>query len=108
MSAAQIAAMLVHAYCRQTWPEPLRHQKDSAQMASTVLCGGFLDVFDFKSFGTHKYIPKDKLNADLGEPEGAGVFGYLRMHDDSYVLQTCDGRLATWSGKDEDKAEWTK
>ena len=108
MSAAQIVTLYVHAHCRQQWPTPMEHQTDSAQMASTVLNGGFADVFDFKGSGSHKYIPSDKLSQDLGEPLGAGVYGYLKMYDDSYVLMTCNGRLAHWSGKDEDIAVWGK
>lgn len=100
MSAAKIAAMLIHAHCRATWPD------SGAEMGSTILNGAFLDVFDFKGSGSHKYVPDERLTADLGEPKGAGVYGYVRMYDDSYVLKTCKGPLAIWSGKDDEKAEW--
>lgn len=106
--AAALAADYIHAWCRQQWPEDKRlaHHKDSAQMASTVANGEMIDVFDHQGGGSHKYIPAAKLTEDLGEPQGAGVFGYWKMYDGSYLLRTCNGRLAHWSGKAEDKAEW--
>ncbi len=103
---AQIAAEYLHAWCRAKWPTPLKHQSDSAQMASTVANGGMMDVFDFKGHGTHKYIPSDKLTVDLGEPKGAGVYGYWKMADNSYLLLTCNGRLAYWNGDEEEVACW--
>jgi hypothetical protein len=42
----------------------------------------------------------------LGMPRVAGVYGYWAMADGSYLLQTCSGRLACWSGKATDKAEF--
>jgi hypothetical protein len=53
-----------------------------------------------------EYIPADRLTQGLGEPPGAGVFSYWKMYDDSYLLRTCDGRLAHWDGTDDGKAEW--
>lgn len=96
---AHIAALYVRAHCKQTF-------NNSDGMESTVVTGGFLDVFDFKSFGSHKYIPTEKLNEDLGLPQGGGVFGYIIMADGSYLLRTCGGRLAYWSGKKEDAAQF--
>jgi hypothetical protein len=104
MSAAKIAALYVHAWCRQTFP-PKDDRDRSVNMASTVLTGGFLDVFDFKDHGTHKYIPTERLNSELGFEQGAGVYGYVKMHDGSYLLMTCDGPLATWSGVEGEVAE---
>lgn len=75
-------------------------------MESTVCNGGLIDVFDHTGYGTHKYIPADRLTAELGMPEGAGVYGFWGMKDGSYLLLTCRGPLAYWSGKAEDKAEW--
>ena len=75
-------------------------------MATTVFNMGMLDVFDHKGSGSHKYIPADRLTDDLGMEQGAGVFGYVKLYDDSYVLKTCNGPLAYWSGKAEDKAMW--
>lgn len=103
---AKIAALYVHAYCRETLKP--RHENDKAHgtaMATTIANGEFMDVFDHKGGGTHKYIPTEKLNNDLGFPQGAGVFGYWLMGDGSYLLRTCDGPLCVWSGKEEDKAE---
>lgn len=99
-NAARIVTVLVHAYCRETWPD------EGAGMASTVFDGSFADAFDIKEHGSYKYIPADKLTADLGEPQDAGVFGYCRLYDGSYVLKTCNGRLAHWTGKDTDAAIW--
>lgn len=108
---AKIAALLLHAYCRQTWPgdetktEPGK-AGNGANMASTV-ANSWFEVFNHTSSGTHKYIPADKLTDDLEQPRGSGVYGYYKMADDSYVLLTCKGPLAVWSGKPEDKAEWS-
>lgn len=114
MTAARIVTAYVHAYCREAFPDEGRKLPSGTpcsfgvQMASTVCNGPMMDVFDYQSLGSYKYIPSDRLTADLEERQGAGVYGYWKMYDDSYVLLTCDGRLAHWSGKDEDKAEWGK
>lgn len=104
MCKARIAIIYVHAYCQQQWPG--EGPTEGRNMASTVLTGSFLDVFDHKGTGSHKYIPADRLTKELGLPEGAGVFGYVKMYDDSYILQTCGGALAYWSGKDDEPAKW--
>jgi hypothetical protein len=110
MSAARIAGEYITAWCRQKFApvaeRPELRDEHPEKMASTVANGNMIDVFDHKGSGSHKYIPADRLTQDLGEPLGAGVFSYWKMYDDSYLLRTCDGRLAHWSGKDEDKAEW--
>jgi hypothetical protein len=106
MSAARIAGEYIHAYCRQKWPEKAGDASTGPRMASTVANGSMIDVFDHRGGGSHKYIPADRLTQDLGEPLGAGVFSYWKMYDDSYLLRTCDGRLAHWDGTDEGKAEW--
>jgi hypothetical protein len=102
MSAAAIAGRLLHAYCTVTWP----NDENPKRMASTIANGSYIDVFDHQGGGSHKYIPADRLTDDLGEPRGAGVYGYWKMFDGSYLLRTCDGRLAHWDGTDEGKAEW--
>lgn len=102
--AARIAVELVHAWCEKKWPGD--GPSDGNKMASFVFDGKFSDVFDFKTFGTHKYIPTEKLNKDLGRPEGDGVFAYVKMYDDSLVLMTTSGLLAHWSGREADAAEW--
>lgn len=94
---AKIAATYIRAFCKASF-------KDSDSMESTVAIGEMIDVFDHNGGGTHKYIPADKLSADLEQPAGAGVYGYWVMKDGSYLLRTCCGRLAYWSGKAEDKA----
>lgn len=99
-SAARIAVMYVGAYCRETFAS------DPDRMQSTVLNGDFADVFDHVDHGSHKYIPADRLSEQLGLRPGAGVYGYWRMHDGSYILRTCPGPLAIWSGRAEDPAEW--
>lgn len=107
MSAAKIAAALIEAYCSARFPK-----YDSARgstMGSTVLTGNFLHVFDFQSAGSYLYIPADRLNDDLDLPhDDGGVFWYVKMHDGSYLLKTCDGPLAVWSGSMDDKAEFVK
>lgn len=104
MSAAKIAAAYVHAYCWMSWPG--EGPTNGTSMASTIANGSTFDVFDHKNGGSHKYIPADKLSADLGEPKGSGVFGYWKMYDGSYVLRTTRGPLAVWTGNPDEKAEW--
>ena len=104
MTAAKITASYLHAWCLKKFPGDKPHE--GTNIASTMANGSMFDVFDHKGHGSHKYIPADKLTADLGEPERAGVFGYWRMHDGSYILRTSRGPLATWSGNPDDKAEW--
>lgn len=99
MSAAKIVCLYVRAFCAENFTNP-------ETMESTVMNGGMADVFDHVGHGTHKYIPAEKLSDDLKLQKGAGVFGYWKMYDGSYVLWTCPGPLAYWSGKDEDPAEW--
>ena len=96
---AKIAALYVKAYCKATFKEP-------EAMESTMCQGGFLDCFDITGTGSHKYIPTTKLNSDLGKRDGAGVYNYAKFSDGSYLLFTCDGPLAYWSGVTEDAAEW--
>lgn len=100
MPYAQIAAQYIHAWCRATYT------KDPDRMASAMANGEMIDVFDHIGYGTHKYIPAAKLSHDLELTEGSGVYGYWRMKDGSYLLLTCPGALAWWSGKDEDEARW--
>lgn len=96
MSYAEQAANYIHAYCRQIWPaeKRLSHHSDSAQMASTMANGEMIDCFDHSGGGSHKYIPSERWTIDLGEKIGAGVYGYWKMKDGSYLLRTCNGRLA--------------
>jgi hypothetical protein len=100
MPYAQIAAQYITAWCRATYA------KNPDKMGSTMANGGMIDCFDHRGHGSHKYIPADKLTEDLGERQGAGVYGYWAMNDGSYLLLTCRGDLAWWSGKNEDKAQW--
>lgn len=95
---ARVAAETLNAYCLVFY--------NDINMASTAANGSTIDAYDHKGHGTHKYIPAEKLTADLGEPEGAGVFAYWLMRDGSYLLRTCKGPLAFWSGDHNDKAEW--
>lgn len=102
---AKIAARYISAYCREVFKED---KEDPSEMETHMANGELIDVFDHSGGGTHKYIPADRLTEELGMPKGAGVFGYWKMADNSYLLRTCPGRLACWSGKDEDKAFWPK
>lgn len=100
MPYAQIAAQYITAWCRATY------RKDPDKMGSTMCSGTMIDAFDHTGYATHKYIPADALTEELGMPKGAGVYGTWCMKDGSYLLLTCPGDLAWWSGKDEDKAQW--
>src|SRR5687768_12598592 len=96
---AKIAAEYISGWCVGVFNNP-------AEMESTVADGSMIDVFDHHGYGSHKYIPADRLTEELGMEKGAGVFGYWKMADGSYLLRTCEGRLAFWSGNDDEKAEW--
>lgn len=98
MCYARVAASVTNAWCVLKF--------DDVKMASTIFNGSYADAFDHTGYGTHKYIPADRLTRDLGEREGAGVYGFWHMKDGSYALLTCDGAMAWWSGKDEDAAQW--
>jgi hypothetical protein len=100
---ARLAAQLITAWCRATAPNT---DKMPDRWGSLRIDDIFSDVFDRMYRGTRKGIPAEKIDADLGEPVGEGVFGFWRMGDGSYLLLTCKGPLAFWSGKPEDKAEW--
>jgi hypothetical protein len=102
---AKTAALYIHSFCVVTWPPKEGDKLSGTKRASTVANGDMIDVFDHKGGGTHKYIPTEKLNEDLGYRQGAGVFSYWQMADGSYLLRTCEGPLAYWSGNAEDKAE---
>lgn len=99
---AQTAAEMINLWCTKKWPQ----DKVPGQMASTMANGDIIDAFDHVGHGTHKYIPADRLTTELGEPLGAGVFAYWKMKDESYLLLTCKGPLAWWTGLDSDKAQW--
>lgn len=88
---AMTAARLINAFCQVTWP-------DDTGMASTI-ASGWTACFNITSTGTHKYIPTAAINTLLGLPQGAGVWGYNRFADGSYLLLTCDGPLAVWDGE---------
>jgi hypothetical protein len=106
MSYARVAAGYINAWCALKFVLTNGQGRDGASMASTMANGSMIDAFDHQGGGSHKYIPADRLTADLGEPAGAGVFGYWRMKDGSYLLRTCRGPLAWWSGGKEEHAEW--
>lgn len=101
MSYARKAAAYINAFARMTFPADI-----DARMASDIANGSYIDCFDHDGGGSHKYIPADRLTRDLGEREGAGVFGYWHMKDGSYLLRTCHGALAYWSGVEGEAAEW--
>ena len=89
---ATAAVTLLNAYAEKIGVKP-----------QVLFSGNLLDCFDIAGQGSHKYIPEDRLNAAMGLPSGAGVFGYVKFADNSYVLRLCDGRLASWSGNIEDE-----
>lgn len=108
MCYARVAASVLNAYCLAKFPDfSERHPTvGRANMASTMANGEWIDAFDHQGGGSHKYIPADRLTEELGEPKGAGVYGYWLMKDGSKLLRTCRGPLAWWSGKPEDRAQW--
>lgn len=98
---AKTAAYYLQAYCELTFT-------DSKRMESTMATGSMIDCFDHLGYGSHKYIPADKLTEQLNMPKGAGVYGYWEFADHSYLLLTCPGPVAFWSGKVEDLPEFCK
>lgn len=100
MSYASKAAAYINAFARLQYPAD-----PEAIAASAIANGDYIDCFDRVGSGTHTYIPADRLTADLGEREGAGVFGYWLMQDGSCLLRTCRGPLAWWDGEAH-VAEW--
>jgi len=97
---AKVAAQYLTAWCRATY------EVEPDRMGSTMASGDMIDVFDHTGYVTHKYIPADYLTETLGELPGAGVYGAWRMKDCTYLLLTCRGELAYWSGEDGDHAHW--
>ena len=106
MCYAQVAADQINAFCRMQWPND-----GDARMASTWCNGSVIDAYDHEGHSTHKYINADQFTQDLGEPQGAGVYGAWRMKDGSLLLLTCKGPLA-WAPPyvegEPRKAEWGK
>lgn len=94
---AKVAGRLMHSYVQVVF--------NDLAMATTC-CQNFIDAFDTLDSGSHKHIPVDKLNTDLELASGQGVYGYHKFTDGSYLLLTCDGPLACWTGAREDVAEW--
>ena len=98
---AKTATYFIQAYCVVNFVNPTR-------MESVVADGILMHVFDYSSYGTHKYINSDDLTIQLGMTPGAGVYGYYLFPDGSFLLKTCPGPVAFWSGKGEDKPEFCK
>lgn len=93
MSDAKMACMFVQSTAKQQFPD------DAIRMENVVL--GWLTSFaDIKGSGTHKYIPADRLTADIGADAGSGVYRYVEFHDGSYLLNTCKHGVAVWEGGD--------
>ena len=92
---AHTIALHIQAYCQVCFPnDPLGMEKHSV-----ITLGSLAE-----SSGSPKYIPADKLSADIGAEQGSGVFGYYRFKDGSYLLLTCYHGVCVWDGKDESKA----
>ena len=88
---AQTAVSLINAYAA------------SIGMKSETVAKIVSECFDIVDEGSHKYIPSDTLSEQLGLPSNAGVYGYTKFADGSYLLKLCDFRIAWWSGKYEDQ-----
>ena len=115
---ARLAAIIVLEHCKTVWPDDwLGMAKHDFEM----LAAG--EIFDITDSGTHKYIPTERLNTELGLPQGGGVYGYHKFRDrkrmnaegkwedvpgsGGYVLVTCSHGLAVWEGGDA-KPEFVK
>ena len=101
MTYAAKAAGYINAWCVLKFPNAetqVPPHAVGASMATTMANGGMVDCFDHEGGGSHKYIPVEDLNGQLGLPDGGGVFGYWKMKDGSYLLRTCQGPLAHWDG----------
>jgi len=83
-SIAYRMATLITSYCEQRWGDALM---------SSTMADYFAEVGNGAGYGSHKYIPADEYTIALGEPLGAGVFGYWRYSDSSVMLLTCRGPL---------------
>jgi hypothetical protein len=88
---AKSAALMIMEVCKNRFP------KDSMGMEHYQL-DSMASCFNIVNSGTHKYIPTEQLNADLGIPNGAGVFAYYKFKDGSYILMTCNHGLCVWDG----------
>lgn len=96
MSIAGKMARLVESYCAKTWGDNLM---------SSTMADHFADIGDGAGYGSHKDIPADEYTMHLGEPIGAGVFGYWKFSDGSLLLLTCRGPLAV---VDDRGCRWVK
>lgn len=97
MSKASKAARFITAFCQVEWPD------GGVKMASTIAERDAGTFAGYVGGGSHKYIEADEITAHLGEPEGAGVYGYERFDDGSCILLMCKGPLAVL---DEKGARW--
>ena len=114
---AKLAAIICMEHCCHVWPDDwLGMAKHDFEMLAVA------GIFETESSGTHKYIPTERLNTELGLPQGGGVYGYWKFKDrqrydgekyvdipesGGYVLLTCDNGLAVWAGGD-NKPEFVK
>lgn len=96
---AKLASQFIALYTLSVYDDP----KMESMVAPTVI-----ECFNIKDSGTHKYIPAKRLSEDLGMKESEGVYGYWKFSDGSYLLKTCPGRLAYWSGSEWDMAQWSE
>jgi hypothetical protein len=78
----------MQAYAKERFPGDWRN------MSRVMFTGEFAAAFKLAGHGSHKYIPTDAWDAELGLPAGAGIYGYTRMEDGSYILETCRNGLA--------------
>lgn len=96
---ANLAGQFCLAIAMKTFP-------DDATKMSTLCVDWLASIDNATSAGSHKYVPTKELNVALGLPDGAGVYGYRRYPDGSYLLLTCSNGLACWSGKTEDEPKY--
>lgn len=94
MSDARMACLFVQAVAQRCFP-------DNAVQMEGPCVHWLVSIADVVDSGSHKYIPAARLSADLGCAEGAGVYGYIKFRDGSYLLKTCHHGVAVWEGGDE-------
>lgn len=89
MTDADNVLFLVQSVSREKFP-------DNAKEMECLTLDWFIPVIEYRDSGSHKYIPKDKLNEKYKLPCGAGVYGYVSFADNSYLLRTCNDGLISW------------
>ena len=88
MSIAYTAAMAIAATCKAMWPDG--HETMQSNWAEHMAAH-----FDGASYASHKYLPGglEESNAYLNLPSGAGLYGFWKFSDGTWLGLTCGGRV---------------